>query len=68
MVKVARMIKRHLDRLVTYFKHPITNATAEGFTSRIQALKSAARGFRDFANDRTRILFFCGRLSLKPDF
>ncbi|MBL9176777.1 MAG: transposase, partial [Verrucomicrobiaceae bacterium] len=34
--------------------------------SRIQAIKSAARGFRSFANYRIRILFHCGRLDLKP--
>lgn len=67
MVKVAKMLKRHLERIVTWFQHRITNATAEGFNSRIQSLKSAARGFRNFANYRTRILFSCGRLDMKPD-
>lgn len=65
--KVGRMLKRHLDHLVTWFEHPITNAAAEGFNSKIQALKSAARGFRNFKNYRTRILFFCGRLQLEPE-
>jgi len=67
MVKVAKMIKRHLDRIVTWFAHRITNASSEGFNSLIQALKSAARGFRNFENYRTRILFFCGQLSLFPE-
>ena len=40
---------------------------AEGFNSRIQAIKSAARGFRNFDNYRVRILFFCGRLALEPE-
>ncbi|MFT4556903.1 MAG: transposase, partial [Planctomycetaceae bacterium] len=26
-----------------------------------------ARGFRNFDNYRTRILFFCGKLKLNPD-
>ena len=65
--KVARMIKKHLYGLQTYFKHWITNAVSEGLNSRIQSLKSAARGFRNFANYRIRILFFCGRLDLMPD-
>jgi len=34
--------------------------------SKIQSLKSAARGFRNFQNYRTRILFFCGKLDLYP--
>ncbi|MBM3867053.1 MAG: transposase, partial [Verrucomicrobia bacterium] len=33
---------------------------------RIQAIKADARGFRRFANYRTRILFFCGKLDLAP--
>lgn len=66
MVKVAKMLKRHLPNLLTYFRHRITNATSEGFNSVIQALRYAARGFRSFANYRTRILFYCGKLSLVP--
>lgn len=67
MVKVAKMLKRHLPNLLTYFRHRITNATSEGFNSVIQALRYAARGFRSFANYRTRILFYCGKLNLMPD-
>ncbi len=64
--KVARMLKRRLKNILSWFRHPISNATAEGFNSRIQSIKSNARGFRNFANYRTRILFFCGKLKLKP--
>jgi len=63
----AKMLKRHLSGLLSYFRQPITNAMSEGFNSRIQAIKSAARGFRAFANYRTRILFYCGKLDLMPD-
>jgi transposase len=66
MVRVAKMIKRHLPELLSYFRHRITNAVAEGFNSRIHAIKSAARGFRSAANYRTRILFFCGKLDMLP--
>jgi transposase len=66
VAKVAHMLKRHLPQLLSYFRHRITNAASEGFNSVIQALKSAARGFRSFANYRTRILFCCGKLDLKP--
>lgn len=65
--KVAQMLSRHLSGLLNYFEHRITNALTEGFNSRIQSLKSAARGFRRFENYRTRILFFCGKLDLLPD-
>lgn len=66
IMKVARTLKRRLPNLLTYFKHHITNATSEGFNSRIQAIKANARGFRNFENYRTRILFFCGKLDLLP--
>ena len=64
--KVARTIRRHAETLLNYFDHPITNAVAEGLNSRIQQIKSNARGFRAFAHYRTRILFFCGKLDLLP--
>jgi transposase len=67
VVKVAKMIHRHFERIVTWFSHQISNATAEGFNSLIQALKSAARGFRNFENYRVRILFKCGKLDLFPE-
>jgi transposase len=63
---VAKMLRSHLERLLNYMVHPITNAVTEGFNSKIQALRHAARGFRSFANYRIRILFCCGKLSLLP--
>lgn len=66
MADVARMLKRHLENLLTYLRHHITNAVTEGLNSKIQSIKSAARGFRNFKNYRTRILFFCGKLDLYP--
>ena len=65
--KVAKMIKGRLDNILTWFRHRISNGPAEGFNSRIQSIKSAARGFRNFNNYRTRILFFCGKLELLPE-
>jgi transposase len=66
LVEVAQMLKRHLENLLTYLKHHITNAVTEGLNSKIQSIKAAARGFRSFKNYRTRILFFCGKLDLYP--
>ena len=65
--KVARMLKSHLPGLLSYFRHHVTNGIAEGFNSKIQSIKSAARGFRSFANYRLRILFYCGKLDLVPE-
>lgn len=66
IIEKAKMLKRHLPGLLGYFRQRITNAVSEGFNSRIQSIKSAARGFRAFANYRNRILFYCGKLILNP--
>lgn len=66
MKKVARMLRKHLTNILTYFDSYITNAFSEGINSKIQAIKANARGFRSFKNYRIRILFFCGKLSLLP--
>lgn len=65
--KVARMIKRHLDKIMTWFKHRISNAVSEGLNSKIQTVKSNARGFRSFESYRISILFYCGKLEMDPE-
>ena len=65
VTKVVKTLGDCLEGLLSYFTHRITNAMNEGFNSKIQALKSAARGFRSFENYRCRILFFCGRLDME---
>ncbi len=35
VIKVARMLHRHLPNVLTYFDHAITNATSEGLNSKI---------------------------------
>jgi len=64
--KVAKMIKNHLPNILTYFKHAITNAVAEGLNSKIQTVKANARGYRSFEGFRISILFYCGNLELTP--
>lgn len=66
IVKVAKMLKVHLQGLLNFTAFPITNAVAEGFNSKIQSIKADARGFRSFLNYRSRILFFCAKLDLFP--
>lgn len=44
---VARMIKRHLEGILTAVVLGITNARAEGINAKIQWLKYTARGFRN---------------------
>jgi transposase len=62
----ARMIKSHLDNMLTYFKHRISNAAAEGLNSKIQTVKANARGYRSFNGFRNSILFYCGSLDMAP--
>ena len=62
----ARMIKTHLPNILTYFKHGISNAVAEGLNSKIQTVKSNARGYRSFDGFRNSILFYCGGLEMAP--
>lgn len=68
MIKVANTLKSHLYGLLAWFDSRIDNALTEGFNTTIQSLKTTARGYRNFNNFRTAILFFCGKLDLEPDF
>jgi len=64
--KVARMLTAHIGGLLNYFDHRISNAAAEGLNSKIQTVKSNARGYRSFEGFRTSILFHCGKLNMLP--
>lgn len=66
MVNAAKTLKRHLPNIMTYFKHRITNATAEGLNSKIQMVKEMACGFRNREHYKTAIYFHCGGLDLYP--
>jgi len=59
------MLERHRDNLMNWFNHRVSNAVSEGLKSKIQSLKSAARGFHNFESYWTRILFFCGKLNMQ---
>ena len=50
VVKVAKMIQEHLENVLTYFDHRITNATSEGINSKIQGVKKT---LMDTATGRT---------------
>jgi transposase len=64
--KVAAMIQRRLENVVTYCTHFVTNAVAEGLNSTIMSIKRRAGGFRNPENFKTAIYFHCGGLSLYP--
>jgi transposase len=66
VIETARMLRRHLRNVLTYFTHPITNAVAEGLNSKIQTIKKMAYGFRNREHFKTAIYFHCGGLELYP--
>jgi transposase len=66
VIQVAKMLKRHLSNVMSYFNHRITNAVAEGLNSKIQTIKKRAYGFRNREHFKTAIYFQCGGLDLYP--
>jgi len=64
--KVAKMLKKRLRNILTYFNHPVTNAPLEGINNKIQALIKKAYGYRNKERFKTDILFHCGGLSMYP--
>lgn len=66
VIEAARTLKRHEAGLLSYFAHRITNAVAEGLNSKIQAIRVAARGYRNREHFKTAIYFHCGGLALYP--
>ncbi|MDH4329652.1 MAG: ISL3 family transposase [Nitrospira sp.] len=64
--KAAETVRRHIDNILTYYQHPVTNAMSEGLNSQIQKIKSMACGFRNMENFKTAIYFHCGGLDLYP--
>jgi len=64
--KAAETVRRHIDNILTYYQHPVTNAMSEGLNSKIQKIKSMACGFRNLDNFKTAIYFHCGGLDLYP--
>jgi len=66
MKRVARMMRRYLDGILAYLRHPYTNALTEALNAQIQEIKYRARGYRNRDNFRSAILFHCGRLDMNP--
>jgi transposase len=66
MKKVAGLLKRRFENIITYLTHPITNATSESISAKSQWVKYTARGFRDKQNFINAIYFHCGGLDLAP--
>ena len=66
MKDVARMMKVHIERILNYFIHRITNARAEGINSKIALIEKMAYGYRNKEHLKIAIYFRCGNLQLYP--
>jgi transposase len=66
MIEAAKTLKSHIDNIVTYAKHQITNALGEAINAKIEKVKRMACGYRNRKNYRTAIYFHCGGLNLFP--
>lgn len=66
MIHVAGIVHRHLENILTYLTHRITNAVTEGLNAKIQWIKYSSRGFRDRERFKLAIYFHCGGLDLDP--
>ena len=64
--RVARMIKAHLEGIITAIVNHVHNGRAEGINSVIQWLKYTARGYRNRTRFRNAIYFHMGGLKLYP--
>ena len=65
--KVARMFQRHLNRILNFFEHRLTNGPIEGINNKIASLIKKAYGYRNFFRFRNDVLFHLGGLDLYPD-
>jgi len=65
--KVVRMLKTHWENIITYFRHHLSNAPAEGLNSRIQHLIQRACGYRNRERFKRDVLFHLGGLQLLPE-
>jgi len=64
--KVARMCKTHLQNILTFFEHRLTNGPIEGLNNAIQGLIKKAFGYRNKKRFKTDIFFHFGGLDLYP--
>lgn len=66
MADAAKLIARHLPNVLTYFRHRVTNAVAEGLNSKIATVQKRACGYRNRDHFKIAVYFHCGGLNLYP--
>lgn len=66
IVKVAAMIRSHLEGILNAVEHQVSNARAESINSRIQRVKRMANGYRNVERFKNAIYFHLGGLDVSP--
>jgi transposase len=66
VIEVALTFKRRLGNVLTYLKHPITNALNESLNAQLEKVKRMASGYRNREHFQLAIHFHCGGLDLYP--
>ena len=64
MKEAAETLKRHRDKILSYFHNRLTNAICEGINGLVQAAKRKARGYKTFEGYAAMIYLVAGKLDL----
>ncbi len=64
MVRVARMVERHLQGILGHWQEGLTTAFLEGLNSLFSATKRKARGYRTTKNLLAMLYFVAGKLRI----
>ncbi len=65
-VKAARTIREHLDDIVAYIRHRLTNGVAEGLNNKARLLTRRAYGFHSASAAIAMIMLCCTGIELQP--
>jgi len=57
LTRIANAIDSRIDRILSWYDHPISTGPLEGLNNKIKVLKRVAYGYRDFEFFRLRVLF-----------
>jgi transposase len=64
MAKFVRTLRNHLDNIITFIEHPLTNAVGEGLNRVIKIVKNRASGFRSLDSFADLIFLTVGDLDI----
>jgi len=62
----SQLLSRHIENILTFCLHRITNGDAEGLNSKIMSIKRKVCGYSDKDHFKTVFYFFYGGFDLYP--